>query len=405
MAILDGLSDFVARILSFFYSLPVVGGNYGYAIILLTLTIMILLMPLTLKATRSTIKMQQIQPELRRVQKEFKHDREQLNAEMMKLYSTHGINPVGGCLPMIAQLPVFLVLFRILQGLTRRIEDQHFFTLANRIREARGLEPVNGRFFDPSYVREDTQLYQDLRTHTEMTFGPFDLAVQAMDIVRTDFVRALPYIVLILIMTGLSFYQQRQIMARRPGDTGELSPMLQQQQQIMKFLPLMTGVWSFFFPAGLVVYWTTSSIFRIGQQAYISRRLYGPAVPRSIEDAADDASPKAIEPAVPDPKETDGRKQSDRKRPKAASPMDGRGESASHLDAADGGAVDDDQTAVVPTSRQQRIHARQAEWEKRRKESGKRQASKALEAGSSRVTPKGTRPGTNPNRNKHKKKR
>ncbi len=120
-------------------SCPLVGGSYGVAIILLTLVVMVLLMPLTLKATRSTIKMTQVQPELKRLQKKYKDDRETLNQEMMKLYQEHGINPVGGCLPMLAQLPVFLVLFQVLRGLSRRISDQPFFEAANLVRERSGL--------------------------------------------------------------------------------------------------------------------------------------------------------------------------------------------------------------------------------------------------------------------------
>ena len=124
----------VSQGLAGLYSLPVVGGSYGIAIMLLTLTVMILLMPLTLRATRSTIKMQHMQPELKRLQKEYKDDREKMNAELMKLYQENGINPVGGCLPMLAQLPVFLVLFRVLQGLTRHADQAPFYDAANQVR-------------------------------------------------------------------------------------------------------------------------------------------------------------------------------------------------------------------------------------------------------------------------------
>ncbi len=87
--------------------------------------------------------------------------------------------------------------------------------------------------------------------------------------------KAIPYLLLIAFLVGSSFYQQKQITARRsPNAGGEENSVLQQQQAILKFLPFMTGIWSFFFPTGLSIYWATSNTFRIGQQAYITRTIY-----------------------------------------------------------------------------------------------------------------------------------
>src|SRR5438105_1053815 len=92
--------------------------NYGLSIMLLTLGIMVLLTPLTLKGTRSMLAMQQLQPEMKRIQNRYKDDRQKLNEEMMKFYKENSINPVGGCLPLLIQMPVFFVLYRVLYGLT-----------------------------------------------------------------------------------------------------------------------------------------------------------------------------------------------------------------------------------------------------------------------------------------------
>ena len=153
--------DLIARVLSGFYALPVVGGSYGIAIILLTIAVMIVLMPLTLRATRSTIKMQMVQPELQRIQKEFKADREQMNAELMTLYQEQGINPVGGCVPVLAQLPVFLVLFQVIRGLTRRVGESPFFSVANSARSRTGLPELDPEQFNPRYLDSDSQMYID----------------------------------------------------------------------------------------------------------------------------------------------------------------------------------------------------------------------------------------------------
>jgi YidC/Oxa1 family membrane protein insertase len=262
--------DAIAQILAGFYALPIVGGSYGMAIILLTLAVMIVLMPLTMKATRSTIKMQMVQPELKRLQKQYRDDRAKMNEELMGLYKQHNINPVGGCLPMLAQLPVFLVLFNVLRGLTRRADEAPWYGVTNLIRERAALGALPGDTFNPKYLRHDSQMYRSMTGDTEMGFGFFDLALHPLDVLRDDFVTAIPYVLLILFVVGTAYYQQRQISTRR----GSTTQMTSQQQALLRIMPLFTGVWSFVFPAGLVLYWATSNMFRIAQQAYITHSLY-----------------------------------------------------------------------------------------------------------------------------------
>ena len=301
--------DAIAQVLAGFYALPVVGGSYGAAIILLTLAVMVVLMPLTIKATRSTIKMQMVQPELKRLQKQYRDDRQKLNEEMMALYKQHNINPVGGCLPMLAQLPVFLVLFRVLQGLTRRVSESPWYGATNFIRQQTGAEPLQGNAFNPRYLPHETELYQSLSRDREMGFGFFDLALHPLDVLRSDFLTAIPYVLLILFVVATAYYQQRQISTRR----GSGASMTSQQQALLRILPLFTGIWSFVFPTGLVLYWATSNVFRIGQQEYITRRLYaGEESPgrKAMEVSArevEEPEPKAKAPA----KQTPARGQKD----------------------------------------------------------------------------------------------
>jgi YidC/Oxa1 family membrane protein insertase len=109
-----------ASVLAFFYDIT---GNYAVAIILLTLVVMIIVTPLTLKGTRSMMVMQQLQPEMKKIQTRYKDDRTKLNEELLKFYKENSINPLGGCLPLLVQMPVFLVLYQVLSGLTRRAND------------------------------------------------------------------------------------------------------------------------------------------------------------------------------------------------------------------------------------------------------------------------------------------
>ena len=112
---LDGLFEIVSGTLNFFYTLI---PNYAIAIALLTCVVMIITTPLTLKGTRSMIEMQRLQPEIRRLQTQYKDDRQKLNEELMAFYKEHEINPVGGCLPLLIQAPVFSILFYVIRGLT-----------------------------------------------------------------------------------------------------------------------------------------------------------------------------------------------------------------------------------------------------------------------------------------------
>ena len=120
----DGIFEFSAQILDFFYGLV---PNYAAAIIMLTLLVMLITTPLTLKGTRSMIKMQLLQPELKKIQQKHKGgDRNEMNQELMAFYQENELNPLGGCFPLLVQAPVFLLLFRLIQGLTRRGTDGTF---------------------------------------------------------------------------------------------------------------------------------------------------------------------------------------------------------------------------------------------------------------------------------------
>ncbi len=263
--------DLFANILAFFYSLV---PNYAIAIVMLTLLVMIVVTPLTLKGTRSMMVMQQLQPEMRKIQTKYKDDRQKLNEELLKFYKENNINPLGGCLPLLVQAPIFIVLYQVLRGLTRREPSLGFdsgwsigqFGLGNGPSAAPDVE----RVFDPAYVNQSTELYQDLHTSTTMEAFGMDLSQSASQALSEGVVHALPFLVLIAIVAVTGFVQQRQIQGRNPNAT--VNP---QQQMIMKVLPIFLPVISFGLPAGLVLYFAVSNLFRIGQQAFISRSIYG----------------------------------------------------------------------------------------------------------------------------------
>src|ERR671939_2025745 len=107
-----GFFELFSGVLSALYA---VVRSYGLAIILLTILVRLILLPLSIKQVRSMREMQRIQPEMKRLQAKYKGDRQKLNEEMMKLYKEHGVNPFGGCLPLLSQLIVLIPLFRVLR--------------------------------------------------------------------------------------------------------------------------------------------------------------------------------------------------------------------------------------------------------------------------------------------------
>ena len=261
--------DAIGTALSWCYDLT---GNYGLAIMLLTLGIMVLLTPLTLKGTRSMIAMQRLQPEMKKLQSKYKDDRQKLNEEMLKFYKEHNINPVGGCLPLLLQTPVFIVLYRVLHGLT----NPHGY--AEDMGRAFGLAGGNPKAvfehfgtFDPSYLDPTSQLYQDLSVSRDMNAFGLDLATSASKALSEGIVNALPYLVLIALIGVTAWYQQRQIQGRNPNMASQVNP---QQQMLMKIFPYFLPVISFTLPAGIVLYFLVSNLYRIGQQAFITRTMY-----------------------------------------------------------------------------------------------------------------------------------
>src|SRR5687767_11362421 len=142
-ALFEGLASVLAGLYAFTHS-------YGLSIILLTLGVRVLVTPLTIKGTRSMMSMQKFQPEIKRLQQEHKGDRQKLNEEMMKFYRENNINPMGSCLPLLVQIPIFFILYQVIRGLTNK--------------------PAGSATFDPRYVADDTALHESLSKVDQMLF-------------------------------------------------------------------------------------------------------------------------------------------------------------------------------------------------------------------------------------------
>jgi YidC/Oxa1 family membrane protein insertase len=253
----NGLLELLAGVMAFFYDvIPV----YGIAIILLTLFIGLLMFPLTLKQTRSMKAMQEIQPEVKRLQKEYKDNREELNQKLMALYQERGVNPAAGCLPLLVQMPIWFALFRVLR------------------------EPIK-------YVGGDTALALALEDKKTSFLGMKDLLITPSQAIADGFLTALPYLIAILLVVATGYYQQAQMSKTR---TPNQEPQQQGMQTAMKVMPLMFGLFSWAFPGGLIVYFIMSQVFRIGQQSLIIRMDRPDDV---VVEAPPEPKPKATRPS------------------------------------------------------------------------------------------------------------
>jgi YidC/Oxa1 family membrane protein insertase len=282
--------DALASVLNFFYTLvpsglqPTLG--YGLSIMLMTVLVMALITPLTVKSTRSMLQMQRLQPEMKRLQEKYKDDREKLNQELMAFYRENQINPLGGCLPLLAQMPVFIIMYQLLRGLTVRPGGLGS-GVGQIVAQTQLGEPttpwiLTNQLFTPEHLNPSTELYKALSATNDMNFLGMDLSLSAAQAMAKGFLIALPYLFLLAIMLGTGLYQNRQLQAR--NTSGNVNP---QQQMIMKFMPFFLPIFSYGFPAGLALYWCTQNFCRIGTNAYITRSVYRK---EHQEDAAIEAS-------------------------------------------------------------------------------------------------------------------
>jgi YidC/Oxa1 family membrane protein insertase len=257
--LLDGLGWFLAKL----YDLI---PSYGVAIILFTVLIRMVLLPLQMKQLRSMQAMGAVAPKLRAIQQKYKGNRQKQMEEQQKLYREEGINPLAGCWPMLLQLPVLFALFSVLRfpaGLDHLPQDSQLY---QNIRVQKGINFV-GTNLVCSAVQAGTQVdLTDPKSHKppiSPKTGKRYVDTNRLDCGHGVPVR-IPYYVLAVLMVGTTYYSSRQMQRMNPVGS-------QQQQTLTRLMPLLFGVWGFLFPAGLVLYWTTSNLAQIGVQQLMLR--------------------------------------------------------------------------------------------------------------------------------------
>ena len=257
-----------AVLLSWFYGLT---NSYIVAIALIAVVVMAVTTPLTLKSTKGMLEMQRLAPEMRKLQNEHRNDKAKLNEEMMKLYQEHKVNPMASCLPLVAQMPVFFIMFRVLHGLTYKPRGAAL-PVAQTVWRAFGNDAqAADPGFIPRYLTVDSAMYKALFSQHSMLSLGLDLSKSAAVAISEGFSHSIVYVLLVVLLGGLYFVQQRMVAAR-----AAISPtMSQSQQKLMQYLPVFFAVFQVFFLAALVVYYIFQTLLRIAQQMYITKVFYG----------------------------------------------------------------------------------------------------------------------------------
>jgi YidC/Oxa1 family membrane protein insertase len=247
--IFQPLIDVFESVLKFFHDSA--GVSWGWSIILLTVCVRAILIPLTVKQFGSMQRMQQIQPELKALQAKYKDDKERQQQEVMRFYRENKVNPLGSCLPMVLQIPVFISLFYMLrQSLRVDICPAHQPHLASGAINIAHLRPCG------------------------VGHGAGFLFVGDL----TNKGTGITLIVLIVLYVGTQLASSMMMSSATMDKT---------QRQIMMFMPLVFVIFVINFPAGLMVYWITTNTWTMAQQ-YIIRRRIGPvrAAPAAVTAGA-----------------------------------------------------------------------------------------------------------------------
>jgi YidC/Oxa1 family membrane protein insertase len=205
------------------------------------------------------ISMQKVQPEIKRLQQKYKNDKQKQNEEILKFYQENKINPLAGCLPLLVQMPVFLALYRVMRDPYKHIpksSDLYAFFCTPH------TGPKSGQL---QLVRCNVPKW-DLPNPTH--FLGMDLSQHATG-VTGGFLDALPYFILVGLVILTGFLQARQSRRNAPN-------MNTQMAMITSVLPIAFGLFSLQFPAGLVLYFLISNLWRLGQQELIMRKITRP---------------------------------------------------------------------------------------------------------------------------------
>ncbi len=260
---------------------PAESGLAGFAwvlaIVFLVVTIRLILFPLFVKQIKSQRAMQELQPEMAKLRKQYGSDRQGLSQAMMALQKERGVNPLAGCLPILPQIPVFLSLFHVLRRLAPGAEG--LYSWSDELTDEAARAKLFGAPISASF---------------NMT-GAKEAAILDIPGVTYLNIRIVAF-VLIVIMCFTTYFTQKQIMKRSGPVEGQAAMV---QKILLYVMPAGLFVSGFLFPIGVLLYWFTNNLWTLGQQFFILRKMPPPGSDAAKAKAAADkpvVDPKTLAP-------------------------------------------------------------------------------------------------------------
>jgi YidC/Oxa1 family membrane protein insertase len=282
--LLDWLYTAIAWVMKQWHTLfatfldPAGGITWALSIVFLVVTVRLILFPLFVKQIRSQRAMQELQPDLQKLRKQYGSDRQGMAVAQQALFKERGVNPLAGCLPILPQIPVFLSLFHVLRRLAPGKDG--LYSWDDQLTDQAAKAELFGAPISSSFNMDGAK-EQAILDLPGVTYGGIRTVALA----------------LIVTMCITTFVTQKQIM-RRSGPVEGQAAMV--QKVLLYGMPASLFVTGFFFPIGVLLYWTTNNLWTLGQQFFILRKMPPPGSPAAAAKAA--ADKPAIDPKTLAPK-------------------------------------------------------------------------------------------------------
>lgn len=212
-------------------------GDYGYSIIIFTILTKVLLLPINIKQTESTKRMNEINPKMKEIQEKYKNDKEKMNQKLLELYKEHNYNPASGCLPALIQMPILFALFYVIQNPVKYV-----------FRDASVYAGIEKSFW---WL---TDLGKSEMSATLITVAGFGIPILA------------------ILSAATTYYQMKMINPKSSNsDKGKPDQAQQTQKMMSNIMPIMFGWITLSVPSGLALYWIVGNIFTIIQQYFMMK--------------------------------------------------------------------------------------------------------------------------------------
>lgn len=267
---MDILYRILGEILKFIYGFT---NNFGWAIIVFTVLVRICLLPLTIKQQKSMDNMQKIQPELEKIQKKYANDKDKLNEETMKLYQKYNVNPMGGCLPLLIQMPILIAIYGVIQNpITYVLKLKPSVEVLTALCQKASDTQLDVVCFVTNYFDKATEALKNANLTFDLEALKMNFNFLGLNLGYTPQANNGHYILYLLpVLSILTSFLVNKVNQPKKDDK-KMSEQQSQMQSMQYIFPFMTGYFCFILPAAMGLYWITGNLLQIAQ-TYLMRAI------------------------------------------------------------------------------------------------------------------------------------